>query len=83
MKIGNPEENATIDCPRCCRPNPADLIYCADSTCVAMLYPGRNACHGCRAAIPINARFCPECGQATAYGKESCESHTGVERHER
>ena len=62
MKFGNPEENATIDCPRCRRPNPVDLIYCADPDCIAVLHPGRTTCGWCRADIPVNARFCPECG---------------------
>ena len=69
MKFANPEENATINCPRCRRPNPADLIYCADQNCVAVLRPGRITCGGCHADIPVNARFCPECGQATGLGQ--------------
>lgn len=70
MKIRKSGEDSTIECPRCNRPNPGRLIYCADPDCIAVLYPGRTACGGCRAAIPVNARFCPDCGQATGYGKE-------------
>lgn len=70
MKIRKPEENGTIDCPRCNRPNPVELIYCADPDCIAVLHPGRTTCGGCRAAIPINARFCPECGQPMGFERE-------------
>lgn len=68
MNIRKPQENATIDCLRCRRPNPVELIYCADPDCIAVLHPGRIACGGCCAAIPVNARFCPDCGRATGYG---------------
>ena len=71
MNIRNSEENATIDCPRCSHPNPAELIYCADPDCIAVLHEGRITCGVCRAVIPVNARFCPGCGQATGYGKEA------------
>ena len=74
MKISNSGEAPTIDCPRCRRPNPVKLIYCADPDCVAVLHEGRITCGGCGAAIPVNALFCPNCGQATGYGKESGES---------
>ena len=59
-------EDSTINCPRCHRPNPVELIYCA-----AVLHPGRTACGACRAAIPVNARFCPDCGHPTGYRSES------------
>ena len=52
-------------------PNPAVLIDCAGLDCANVQHPGRITCKGCHAAIPVNARFCPECGQATVYGKES------------
>ncbi len=71
MKVRNSEEDLTIQCPRCRRPNPVELIYCADPDCIAVLHPGRATCGGCRVAIPVNASFCPECGQATEYAKES------------
>lgn len=71
MKIGSLKEKATIDCPRCRRPNPFDLIYCADQDCIAVLHPGRISCGACRAAIPVNARFCPQCGHATGYVMQS------------
>ena len=65
MKTRRSGDDSLISCPRCHRPNPADLIYCADPDCIAVLHPGRIACGGCRAAIPVNARFCPGCGQPT------------------
>ena len=68
MTLGKPQEDSTINCPRCRRPNPARLIYCAAVECAATLHPGRMDCGGCRAEIPVNARFCPDCGQATGFG---------------
>ena len=38
MNIGKLDEDGTIDCSRCRRPNPTDLIYCADPGCAAVLY---------------------------------------------
>ena len=71
MKVRNFGKDSTIQCPRCRRPNPVELIYCADPECIAVLHPGRIACGDCRAVIPVNARFCPECGQAMRNGKQS------------
>ena len=76
MKIRKSGGDSTIDCSHCHRPNPVELIYCAALDCAAVdcaavLHPGRTACDACRAAIPVNARFCPDCGQATRYGKEA------------
>ena len=61
MKFRNSEENAAINCPRCRRPNPVEFIYCDGPDC-AVLHPGRIACCACRAAIPVKARFCTDCG---------------------
>ena len=71
MKICDSGEERTISCPRCHRPNPVELIYCAVPDCAAVLHPGRTACAACRAAIPVNARFCPDCGHPTGYRSES------------
>ena len=71
MKIGKYSQDPTIACPRCNRPNPVELVYCADPDCIAVLHPGRTTCGGCRAVIPVNARFCPDCGQAPVFGMES------------
>ena len=70
MNIRKPEDGLSIDCPRCSHPNPVGLIYCADPDCIAVLHPWRTACGGCRAAIPVNAHFCPECGQPAKYYSE-------------
>ena len=67
MRTCDSGEGQTINCPRCHRPNPVELIYCAVLDCAAMLHPGRTACDACRATIPVNACFCPDCGQATRY----------------
>ena len=67
MKNCDSGEDRTINCPRCRRPNPVELIYCAVPDCAAVLHPGRTACDACRAAIPVNARFCPDCGHPTGY----------------
>ena len=65
MKRRKSGGDQTINCPRCHRPNPVELVYCATLDCAAVLHPGRIACVACRAAIPVNARFCPQCDQAT------------------
>ena len=71
MKICGSGEDRTICCPRCRRPNPFEQIYCAVPDCAAVLHPGRTACDACRAAISVNARFCPDCGHPTGYLSES------------
>ena len=71
MKRRKSGEDSTMNCPRCHRPNPVELIYCAALDCAAVLHPGRTACDACRAAIPVNARFCPDCGHPTGYRSES------------
>ena len=76
MKNCDSGEDRTINCPDCHRPNPVELIYCAVPDCAAVLHPGRTACAACRAAIPVNARFCPDCGHPTGYRSES-EGFTG------
>ena len=76
MKRRKSGEDQTINCPRCQRPNPVELVYCAVLDCAAVLHPGRTACGACRAAIPVNARFCPDCGHPTGYRSES-EGFTG------
>ena len=63
----NPDHNLLS----CHRPNPVELIYCAALDCAAVLHPGRTACDACRAAIPVNARYCPDCGHPTGYRSES------------
>ena len=57
--IGEP----MISCPQCYRLNPAWLVYCESRECVAVLHPERAVCGACRSQIPVNARFCPDCGQ--------------------
>ena len=76
MKICDSGKDQTINWPRCHRPNPVEQIYCAVPDCAAELHPGRNACDACRAAIPVNARFCSDCGHPTGYRSES-EGFTG------
>ena len=76
MKRRKSGEDSTINCPRCHRPNPVELIYGAVLDCAAVLHPGRTACGACRAAIPVNARFCSDCGHPTGYRSES-EGFTG------
>lgn len=66
MKTRRSGDDALIGCPRCRRPNSASLIYCA-----AVLHSGRITCGACGAGIPVNARFCPECGHATGYVMQS------------
>ena len=54
----------SVACPRCGRSNPANLIYCGNSGCLAPLYPGDRFCSSCGARTPVNARFCPACGRS-------------------
>ena len=54
-----------VTCPGCGQPNPANLIYCGNSLCLAPLYPGNRFCSSCGVWTPVNARFCPKCGQPT------------------
>ena len=67
LTIRDFKDESPIDCPRCLQPNPPELIYCSDESCAAILHPGRIACGACHAAIPFNARFCPQCGRPTGY----------------
>ena len=62
MKIGTPSEDSTIDCSRCHRSNLVALVYWAPLGCAAVLHPGRIICRACRASIPVNTLFCPDCG---------------------
>ena len=55
----------SVPCPRCGLPNPANLIYCANSQCLATLYSGNRFCSSCGTQTPVNARFCPACGRNT------------------
>ena len=59
MKRRKSGEDSTINCPRCHRPNPVELIYCAALDCAAVLHPGRTACDACRAAIPVTPVTAP------------------------
>ena len=73
MTEGFPGGESMMSCPRCRRPNPVWLIYCGGEDCAAVLYPGRAACGSCLSDIPVNARFCPRCGQQTGF-----ENHAGI-----
>ena len=53
----------SVPCPRCGLPNPANLIYCGNSQCLATLYSGNRFCSSCGTQTPVNARFCPACGR--------------------
>ena len=64
---GSPSTDAVpssdfVACPRCGHPNPANFIYCSNSVCLAQLYSGNRFCMSCGAQMPVNAKFCPECG---------------------
>ena len=52
----------SVTCPGCGQPNPADLVYCGNSLCLAPLYSGNRFCSNCGVETPVNARFCPKCG---------------------
>jgi len=49
-------------CPQCGQENSQELIYCHNSQCSAIIHRVLGRCHNCRCFIPINAKFCPECG---------------------
>jgi serine/threonine protein kinase len=61
-----PVAQPSIACPKCGKPNPANLIYCSNSECVAPLHPGNRYCSSCGVPTPVNARFCPSCGRSSA-----------------
>ena len=58
-----PLESASVECPRCGGPNPANFIYCSNSVCLAPLHSGNRFCMRCGAQTPVNAGFCPACGR--------------------
>ena len=55
---------AALTCRGCGQPSPADLIFCENTDCIAVLQPGRKSCAGCGTQIPSNATYCLECGRA-------------------
>ena len=61
-----PAAPPTIACPQCNRANLDDLIYCDEEDCAAVLYPGSRFCAYCGQSIPVNAIYCPECGERIA-----------------
>lgn len=48
-------------CPQCGRENDRSLIYCA--YCAGTLLESSRQCGGCRHFAPVNAHYCPTCGQ--------------------
>ncbi|MDB4895027.1 MAG: serine/threonine protein kinase [Firmicutes bacterium] len=48
-------------CPQCGRENDRSLIYCA--RCAGTLLESSRQCGGCRHFAPVNALYCPTCGQ--------------------
>ena len=55
---------AALTCRGCGQPSPADLIYCKNTECIAVLQPGGKFCSGCGTQIASNAIYCLECGRA-------------------
>ena len=55
---------AALTCRGCGQSSPADLIFCENAECIAVLHPGRKFCAGCGTQIASNAIYCLECGHA-------------------
>ena len=55
---------AALTCRGCGQPSPADLIFCENTECIAVLQPGSKFCGGCGTQIASNAIYCLECGRA-------------------
>ena len=55
---------AALTCRGCGQPSPADLIFCENTECIAVLQPGSKFCSGCGTQIASNAIYCLECGRA-------------------
>ena len=53
-----------VACPRCGYNNPANLIYCSNGVCLTPLHLGNRFCMSCGVQTPVNARFCPVCGNS-------------------
>ena len=53
-----------VTCPRCGYNNPPNLIYCSNSVCLTLLHSGNRFCMTCGVSTPVNARFCPACGNS-------------------
>jgi len=53
-----------VTCPGCGHINPANLIYCGNGACLLPLHSGNRFCIRCGVPTPVNARFCPACGNA-------------------
>ena len=51
-----------VRCPKCGRNNDQGLIYCVSQSCIAPLSASVKTC-ACRASIPVNSSYCPQCGQ--------------------
>ena len=59
-----PAAVASVICSSCGLSSPADLIYCENPGCIAVLHPGGRFCARCGFQAPPNAVYCSECGQA-------------------
>ena len=68
MSDSRPGQDPKIPCPYR-HTGQARLLYCAKWDCSGVLQLGRTTCHARPAAIPVNARFCPEWSRATGQEK--------------
>ena len=59
-----PAPRPRVACPRCGHNNPASFIYCSNSACLMPLHSGNRFCTRCGVPTPVNARFCPACGNS-------------------
>ena len=55
---------AALTCRGCGQSSPADLIFCENAECIAVLHPVSKFCAGCGTQIASNAVYCLECGRA-------------------
>ena len=61
-----PPAPASVVCPQCNRDNSQELIYCDNEGCATVLHQGSQTCSACGRQIPVNARYCPDCGRQLA-----------------
>ncbi|MDE2779313.1 MAG: hypothetical protein OXI91_06525 [Chloroflexota bacterium] len=58
-----PPQPQKVKCPRCDAPNDHLEIFCQEAGCQEPLARNGGACRACNRDIPVNAIYCPKCGE--------------------